>query len=165
MQEKQLRLGRRRKRGSYFIEFTLSFLPLFALVMAIIDFSLPLFVRSAFTNAVREGVRYAATYRTLPGKNHVESIKTIVARNSAGFIDQSNGLSKVKVRFYEPVNFTEVTGGVKNADGNVVEVSIEGYTWHWLAPLGRASNPLVYNIRAAERLETLPASATRPLAP
>lgn len=163
----QRRMNRKRgRRGSYFLEFSLAFFPMFVLVMGIIDFALPMYVRSAFTNAVREGVRYGTTYRTITGKNHIESIQTIVVRNSGGFLDpNTTGFSYVKVRFYEPGLFQEVTSGTKNADGNIVEVSIENYSWSWIAPLWRTANPLLFNIRAAERLETLPRSATRPAAP
>lgn len=166
MSHQKQRMNRRKgRRGSYFIEFSLAFFPMFVLIMGIIDFALPMYVRSAFTNAVREGVRYGSTFRYMSGKNHVESIQSIVVRNSGGFLDDTNGTAYVKVRFYEPGNFAEVTSGVKNADGNIVEVSIENYSWHWIAPMWRTANPLLFNIRAAERLETLPRSATRPAAP
>ena len=80
------RLKRRGRRGSYFIEFSLAFWPLFVLMLGIVDFSLPIFLRSAFTNATREGVRYGTTFQTVTGKNHTDSIKAIVLMNSAGFL-------------------------------------------------------------------------------
>ena len=96
---KDTALRKKRRRGSYFIEFSLSFWPLFVLMLGIIDFSMPIFLRSAFTNAAREGVRYATTYRTLPGMNHIQSIQSIVVQNSTGFLDASTGANYVVVKF------------------------------------------------------------------
>ena len=158
-------LQRRRRRGSYFIEFSLSFWPLFVLMLGIIDFSLPMFLRSAFSNATREGVRYGTTFRTISGLNHVESIKTIVIQNSVGFLNPATDMNKVEVKFYNPTTFVEVTSGVRNADGNIVEVAIVNHTWNWIMPLWGSANPLTFNIRTADRLETLPANVVRPAAP
>ena len=158
-------LRKRGRRGSYFVEFALSFWPLFVLMLGIVDFSLPIYLRSAFTSATREGVRYATTFQTLPGLNHTDSIKTIVIRNSGGFLNTTNDMNKIEVRFYNPVTFNEVTSGVKNADGNVVEVSVAGYNWSWMVPLWGSASPLSFTVRSADRLETLPRYAVRPAAP
>jgi Flp pilus assembly protein TadG len=154
------RLKRRGRRGSYFIEFSLAFWPLFVLMLGIIDFSLPIFLRSAFTKATREGVRYGTTFQTVTGKNHTDSIKAIVLMNSAGFLRDPTDLNKIEVKFYNPTTFVEVTSGTKNADGNVIEVSIFNYTWNWIVPLWGTASPLTYNIRSADRLESLPRGAT-----
>ena len=158
-------LRKKRRRGSYFIEFSLSFWPLFVLMLGIIDFAMPIFLRSAFTNAVREGVRYGTTYRTVSGMNHIQSIQQMVVQNSTGFLDAATGANYVVVKFYNPTTLVEVTNGLKNADGNIVEVSIVNYTWNWIVPLWGPHNPLVYNIVSADRLETLPRGSTRPAAP
>jgi Flp pilus assembly protein TadG len=158
-------MRKRGGRGSYFVEFSLAFWPLFVLMLGVIDFALPIFLRSAFTNATREGVRYGTTYQTLTGKNHTDSIKSIVVQNSAGFLKDPDDLSKIEVRFYNPTTFVEVTSGTKNADGNVIEVSIVNYNWNWIVPLWGSANPLTFNIRSADRLETLPRGAARPAAP
>lgn len=158
-------LRRRGRRGSYFLEFSLSFWPLFVLMLGIVDFSLPIFLRSAFTSATREGVRYATTFQTLPNKNHTDSIKTIVIQNSGGFLNLNTDMNKVEVKFYNPTTFNEVTSGVKNADGNVVEVSVAGYNWSWMVPVWGTASPLSFTIRSADRLETLPRYSNRPAAP
>jgi hypothetical protein len=160
-----LALRRKGRRGSYFIEFSLSFWPLFVLMLGIIDFSLPIFIRSAFTNATREGVRYGTTFRFIPGMNHTDSIKTIVIANSSGFLSPGTGMNNVEVKFYDPISLVEVTSGVKNADGNIIEIGIVNFSWNWIVPLWGTANPLSYNIRSADRLETLPRNTTRPAAP
>lgn len=157
-------LRNRRRRGSYFLEFSLTFWPLFVVMLAVVDYSMPIFLRSAFTNAVREGVRYGTTYRTFGSYNHTDSIKQIVIQNSTGFLSASD-LTKVEVKFYSPTTYQEVTSGIKNADGNIIEVGIANYNWAWIVPLWRDSNPLTYNIKSADRLETLPRGVARPAAP
>ena len=64
------------------MEAALVFLPLMALMLALIDFSLALFLRATMQNAVREGVRYAVTYQTSGGMCQDASIKAVV--NPAG---------------------------------------------------------------------------------
>ncbi|MCC6538653.1 MAG: pilus assembly protein [Bryobacterales bacterium] len=135
---------------------------MFVLLIGIIDFSMPIFVRSAFTNAVREGVRFGSTYQVLPGKNHTQSIRQIVVQNSCGFLSAADAPTKVQIKFYSPTTFQEVTSGTKNADGNILEVGIANYNYNWMVPLQWGPTAISYNIRVAERLETLPRSATRP---
>ena len=156
-------LQRRRQRGSYFVEFSLAFWPLFVLML---DIAMPIFLRSAFTNATREGVRYGTTFRTMSPYNHTDSIKRIVIQNSAGFLEQTTaGMNKVEIKFYNPTTFVEVTGGVKNADGNIVEVAIVNHSWSWILPIWGSAGPITFDIRSADRLETLPRNVTRPIAP
>ena len=150
------------QRGHYMLETALAILPLLALALAIVDFAVPIFLRAVFTNAVREGVRYAITYQTASGKTHANSIKDVVQQNAMGFLDGGQGQQKISVKFYSPVTFAEVTGGNANADGNIVEVSIRGYSWGWILPLWRSGNPLTINAASADRLETLPRSSARP---
>ena len=51
------RSRRRGRRGNAFIEAAFVLVPLFALIFAILDFGLAIFVRSTLQHAVREGVR------------------------------------------------------------------------------------------------------------
>lgn len=149
------------RRGATLVEVTLTLLPLMALMLGIIDLAMPMFIKSTFTNAVREGVRYGITYRTISGKTHSESIKTVVQESSLGFLSGSDGLSKIHVKFYTPAG-VEVTGADRNAGGNIVEVTITGYQWGWIAPLWRDATPLTVNAASSNRLEVLPRSVTPP---
>jgi len=160
--QRGLRRKARRRRGNYLVEFSLAFFPMFVLMMAIIDFSMPIFLRSAFTHAVREGARYGITFQTMAGKTHTESIKEVVLANSSGFLSGQSGLDKVQVKWYSPVTFLELTGSGANGDGNIVEVSIPNYQWGWMAPLWRSASPQKIGVHAADRLETLPNGAARP---
>jgi Flp pilus assembly protein TadG len=60
------------------VEVALIFLPLCALLFGIFDFSVAIFMRATMQNAVREGVRYAVTFDTLPSMCQDASIKQIV---------------------------------------------------------------------------------------
>ena len=145
------------------MEAALIFLPLMALMLALIDFSVALFLRATMQNAVREGVRYAVTYQTSGGLCQDASIKAVVKASSVRFLADSSQDSKIKVRYYGSTNLnTEVTGAGSNAPGNVVEIGVEGFTWSWIAPLWRTASPFNVNVYAADRMEGLPGGSSPP---
>lgn len=152
-----------RQRGNQLVEVSLVFLPLFAILLALIDFSTALFLRGAMQNAVREGVRYAVTYQTAGGQCQDASIKAVVKASAAGFLSAADVDSKIKVRYYNPANLTtEVTGVGSNAPGNVVEIGVEGFSWGWIAPLWRSASPFHINVYAADRMEGLAGGVSPP---
>jgi hypothetical protein len=130
--------------------------------MAIVDFSVPIFLRSLFNHAVREGARYGITYRTEPGMTHSQSIKAVVQRNAAGFLNGQAGLDRINVKFYSPDTFLEVLGPNANAGGNILEVTVSAYRWDWIAPIWRAAGGVNLTARSADRLETLPRGVAKP---
>lgn len=148
------------RRGNAFLELGLVLLPLLALLLAILDFGFALFLRSTFQHAVREGVRYAVTGRTESGLGHDASIKAVVQRNALGFLSGSSDLSKVYIRYYAPGSLAETQS---NAGGNIVEISVEGYTWQWMAPLWRSAlPPLTIRARSSDRMEPSPPGGPPP---
>jgi Flp pilus assembly protein TadG len=134
-------------------------LPLFALMFGIVDFGFAIFLRSTFQHAVREGTRYAVTYQTASGMGHDASIKDVVKSSAMGFLSSSAASTKIKIRYYNPDTLVETAA---NAPGNLVEVSVEGYQWGWLAPLFRTSTPLTITTRSSDRMEGLPGGLTAP---
>jgi Flp pilus assembly protein TadG len=158
------------------LETVFVFLPFFALVFAIIDYSMVVFLQGTFKHAVRVGVRFAITGRLVAGESgHINSIKAIVQQNAMGFLNGDSGRQKITVRFYDPLTFAEVTGANSNQSGNIVEVTIspcanpptDCYTWGWMAPLqtgwtssgsmtGRRTTPLAISARSSDRLEPPP---------
>jgi Flp pilus assembly protein TadG len=153
----------RGRRGNAMVEFCIVFLPLMALLVAIVDFSMPIFLRCTFTHAVREGSRYGITFQTVSGLSQTDSIKRVVQQNAMGFLAGTSGLSQIAVRYYLPTGtFSQVTGPGANADGNIVEVTIQNYNWTWIAPIWRGANPLSITVSSSNRLETLPRNLTRP---
>lgn len=151
--------GRRKQRGNAFVEAAFVLVPLFALLFAIVDFGLAIFIRSTMQHATREGVRYAVTYQTMDGLGHDESIRTVVVNSAMGFLSSQENRDKVRIRYYDPMTFTEVGA---NAPGNLIEVSVENYTWGWLAPLLRTASPLQVTARSSDRMEGLPGNWASP---
>ena len=156
--------SRRGERGATLVEIPLAVIPLLAMLLTIVDFSVPIFLRSVMTNAVREGARYAITFRTEPGKTQSESIQNVVMYNSSGFLSGDEGRQKVKVRFFSPVTFAEDTGPNRNTSGNIVEVSVEGFQWASMVNLWGTRGLITISAKSADRLETLP-RGTAPPAP
>lgn len=153
------RAAGRKRRGNAFLEAAFVMLPLFAILFAIIDFGFAIFLKNTFMHAVREGVRHAVTYKIEGGLGHDASIKNVVQLNAMGFLSGSANYDKIKVRYYNPTTFAEETG---NDPGNIVEVSVEGYTWGWLAPLWRTATPLNMSVRSSDRMESLPGGVSPP---
>jgi len=145
---------RKRQSGSAIVELALVLVPLVALWAAIVDFSFVIFLRATFQHAVREGVRYAVTSRTEPGLGHDASIRSVVQRHAMGFLNGPEGASRIQIRYYVPGTFEETQS---NAGGNIVEVSVEGYRWNWIAPILRAdAAPLNLVVRSSDRMEAPP---------
>jgi hypothetical protein len=164
----RIRLSNNR-RGSAAVEAALVMLPFFAMLYAIIDYSVVFFIQGTFKHAAREGVRFAITQRGLGSMTPSQSIKKVVQDHSMGFLSGSSGLEKISIRFYNPTTHAQVTGPGMNAAGNIVEVTIspcerpdgrDCFRWGWMAPLqaepggnsGR-SNPMVIRARSSDLME------------
>jgi Flp pilus assembly protein TadG len=142
------------------VELALVLLPLLAIIFAIIDFSLAVYLKSTFRHAAREGARYAVTGRTASGMGQDASIRGVVQRNAMGFLDGTSGAAKIYIRYYNPGTLVETQS---NAGGNIVEVSIEGYTWNWIAPVMRTTAPpMTVLARSSDRMENTPGGISPP---
>lgn len=152
---------RRKQAGHSFVETALVLLPFLSLFFALFDFGMAIFVRNTFQHAVREGVRYAVTYQTSCGcgSGHDSSIKAVVQQQAMGFLSGTANEEKIKIRYYDPATLSEVAA---NAQGNVVEVSVEGYTWGVVTPLLGNMNPIPLTVRASDRMESLPGGVNPP---
>jgi hypothetical protein len=141
------------------VEASLIFVPTFAILFGILDFSIAIFLRSTLQHACREGVRYAVTYQTISGSGHDASIQSVVQANAMGFLAGESGREKIRIRYYTPDTYEETS---LNAPNNVVEVSIEDFEWGWIAPLMRSATPLRMGARATDRMEGLPGGSQPP---
>jgi Flp pilus assembly protein TadG len=155
------------ERGAAIVELALILVPLMALMFAIIDFSLPIFLKSMFTAAVREGCRfgiaYQMSYKGTTYSSQTASIKAVVQDYSMGFLSGTSGANKISVNYYSPISpFNLLTGNGANNSGNILEVTINGYSWVPLAPIWRSNTALTINAISADRLEGLPAGASPP---
>jgi len=149
----------RRRRGNTFTETALVFVPTFAMMFGVVDFSVALFMRSTFQHAVREGVRYAVTYQVKPGMGHDGSIRSVVQENSMGFLNGGDNAEKIRIRYYTPDTFEET---VSNTPGNIVEIAVENFQWGWMLPLMRTATPLNMTARATDVMEGLPGGSAPP---
>ncbi len=159
--------GKGRRNGAVIVELSFTLVPFLAMMFAIADFAMPIFLHSTFNAAVREGVRFGVTYNTTyNGTNYstqTDAIKAVVQGNSLGFLSGSTGLSQISVKYYLPVSpFGQVTGTGADANGNILEVSIAGFNWLPMAPVGRLASVLSVGGISSDRLESLGVGAARP---
>ena len=135
--------SRRRRKGSEVIEFALCFLPLVIMLFMILNIAWAVFVKSTLEYAVRAGLRYGITVTgaeaTTANSNLTAMVKSNVQSNALGLLTGSGGLAKIKVHYFQPPavgstgSATDVsTSSTGNLPGNIMQVSIEGFT---LAPL------------------------------
>lgn len=135
-------------------------LPLLAILFAVLDLSIALFVKNTAQFAVCQGVRFAITSRTLSGKGHDESIKTVVQSYTLGFLDYLSpdhiGKNRISITYYDPVSLAPVSGASSNAGGNIVVVSASGLSWAWMVPLLHGASPLEFSVSSAAIMEATP---------
>lgn len=153
-------LGRGRRdgqAGNVMMESAMILLPLMALLFAFIDHGVAIFLQNTFQHAVREGVRYAVTYQVAPGMGHDASIKAVVSQNAMGFLNRCG--TCIKIRYYRPDTLVETPD---NLPGNLVEISVEGYQFTWMAPVWRWVGSLNVSARALDRMEGIPGGQSPP---
>ncbi len=148
-------LRRTRQRGAQVVELGLTMVPILAIMFLLIDLCLAIFLKSTFQHAVREGVRYAITGQTETGMGQDASIRSVVRGWAMGFIPESaegNGDAdqKIKIRYFSPDTFVETQS---NAGGNIVEVSIEGFSWNPIAALLKSGSPVTIAASSADLME------------
>lgn len=161
----------RRTRGTTMVEATLVLVFLLALIFLLMDLSWAVFAKATLQHAVRAGVRYAVTSQQatdpVTGQlvGQLPSIKQKIKRESMGLLTDGDLQSIVSVRFYAvgdnpPV---ELHGAGSNAGGNLVVVSVEGYSLRPLAPLLRSATPVAITVRAGDVMESSPVSGPPPI--
>jgi Flp pilus assembly protein TadG len=164
-----------RQRGNTLVEMALIMVPFLALCLAIVELSLPIFKKSTFVAAVREGCRYGITFQTTYNgtsyASQTAAIRAVVQANSMGFLNAGNA-NLINVKYYDQVTFADVTGTAgANADGNIIQVSLSGYPHTWINPVNwfygsqrfqLTGTPLTINAISADRLESLPTGTARP---
>lgn len=150
----------RRSGGQALVESAFTFLPLLALIMGITDFGMMIFRWSTLQNAVREGCRYAVTFQVDASGHQDTSIKNNVAYYTLGFAKTTDTPATIIVKYFNPTTFAQiVTNG--NKPGNIVQVSVQGVAFSWLAPLTggfglRTTTPLSINVYASDILGGFP---------
>lgn len=168
---------RNRQRGVELIEFTLVLLPLLGFIFLVMDLGWAVFKRATLQYAVREGCRYAVTNQVqnltdVNGNAYgaIDSIKWVVQQRAEGLLGHAAtdpGYALIQVRYYNPdsslttaltlaTSCATNTGQPPNWSGNLVEVSVEGFSASPLAPLLRSAKPLIFTARSSDRMEGNP---------
>jgi Flp pilus assembly protein TadG len=128
---------RRRQCGHAMIEFAFAGLLSLALMTASFDFSRIIFSRTMLRQAVREGVRFATSGRTVDGLGQDASIRRVVMQGSFGILTGNE--NKIKIRYYNRETGVQIADGLNsNAQGNLVEVALDGFTISSIATVMRA---------------------------
>lgn len=135
-------------------------LPLLAIMFAVLDLSIAIFVKNTAQFAVCQGVRYAITSQTLSGMGQDDSIKTIVQNYTLGFLNYLSpdhiGKNRIAITYYDPITLAAVTGAGSNAGGNIVVVSASGLSWAWMVPLLHDVAPFQFSVSSASIMEATP---------
>src|SRR3981081_1605253 len=94
---------RTRQKGQAAIETVLVILPLFAILLSILDFSVAIFVMNTFEYAVRLGVRTAIIQSAGPTGRQSDLIRTTVRNNSLGFLANTTTVpdTMIPIHFYK----------------------------------------------------------------
>jgi len=161
----------RRRSGNAMLEGVFTILPTFALIFAFVDFGLLLFRWATLQNAVREGCRYAITYQTQTGLGQNASISAVVQQYSMGIVSTTDNPQDIFVNYYAPSNLTTpISGSGGNVPGNIVQVSVQGVAWSWIAPLSgsygggvpffRSTTPITLNVYSSDILGGYPAGVS-----
>jgi len=132
---------RRSQSGQAAVETALMVIPLLMLLLAIIDFSLAIFVMDTLQYAARQGVRFAVTSQVtvLPGPPPVvlgqdASIRGAVRAAALGLLDHIPD-EQIPINYYS-YNATTSTWQASGANvgGNLVKVGVTGFSWLWMLP-------------------------------
>lgn len=162
---------RARSGGSSVLESVFTLLPTFALIFGITDFGLMIFRWTTLQNAVREGTRYAITFQTQSGLWQDASVEAIVQEYALGFVKTTDSPQTIYVKYYSTSNMNTAIASGGNIPGNIVEVSVQGVSYGWLAPLSgsysastggflRQTTPLTLNIFSSDILGGYPVGVT-----
>jgi len=149
---------KKNERGQAAVEAALVIVPLMMVLLAIIDVTVAIFMMNTLEYAARQGVRYAITGQTSSGLQQNGSIRKVVRDNSMGFLTSAPD-SEITVTYYSLVTdptspnvntSQQVTGAGSNANGNLVKVSVAGFSWAWMVPYLWGTSALSINTASAD---------------
>jgi Flp pilus assembly protein TadG len=117
---------RRDQRGAAAVEFALVSPLLILFVVGIVEVAMILFVSALLEGSVREAARYGITGYTVSGASRIDTVRGIVAANTAGMID----MSKVTITSLTYSSFTNIgqPEPFDDANGNGIHDTGESYT-------------------------------------
>jgi Flp pilus assembly protein TadG len=144
----------RRRTGSAALEGAFVFLPLIAILFALMDFSVAIFVKNVLLHAVREGTRYAVTQQT-GATGQDAAIKAVVQTNAMGFLNGAAGLAYISVTYYNANTGLVAVGANSNSGGNICVVSVTAFPWSYFAPVWRSA-AMSFSATSSDAMEAPP---------
>jgi Flp pilus assembly protein TadG len=146
------RYGRCR-RGTAIIEFALVAVLFLSVIFLSFNFFFWAFARAALQNAVREGVRYAATGQTDVKVGQDAAVRSVVKYHALGLL-KSVPDSQILIQYYlSDGSGTAVSGGNSNAAGNIIVISVLNFKPATIAPIFGVTYPVNLSVRAVDRVE------------
>jgi hypothetical protein len=177
----QASMRRKKRRGAELLEFALTFIPLLAMFIVCVDIAWAVFAKSGLQRAVRVAVRAGVTLSApdmQAGACLADTVKTRVQQESLGLLRGTAGRNLIKVRFFQPplpdsnTPIVDVTSqSLGNAPGNIMEISVEGFSVVPLMPrifpgtLGADNSPLAVTVSSADRIEPTRSPPCKGVAP
>jgi Flp pilus assembly protein TadG len=155
---------RRRQKGQAAIETVLVIVPLFMVLLGILDFSVAIFVMDTMEYAARQGVRFAVLQQAGSTGHQDDAIRMAVRNNSLGFLSNTTAVpdSQLTINYYSLDSASDTwvssTGAGSNAGGNLVKVGVSGFSWAWMIPSWRpgVNGKLSISAAAADIMQTCP---------
>ena len=123
-----------------------------ALLFALMDFSVVLFLQNVLRHAVREGVRFAVTQQTGAGGQDA-AIKAVVQTDTFGFLTDP---SKITIQYLDSTTLNPVAGVGSNSQGNICIVSVTNYGWRLMVPIWQSSAPINLSASSSDVMEAPP---------
>ena len=136
------------------VEFALSFLLFLAVIFGFSQIAMTVWMKSTLHFAVREGVRFAMTGRTLGALGHDASIKEVIRSRSGGVLSQSQADALITIQYFDPSG----TATAVNAGGNTIVLAVNNYPVPMLTgtALSWVTTPISVSARAVGRQEPYP---------
>lgn len=161
---------RSRTGGAEMLEFTLVFLPLLALILALLDIGWAVFAKStlqyAVRVAVRKGITITGAQATLANSDLTTMVKDTVQANSLGLLAGSSGRAKIQVHYFlpppqgsnsAPTDVSTQSNG--NVPLNIMQVQVVNFSLGPLTPRIYSWNqaadktPSTINVAAVDQIE------------
>lgn len=141
------------------VEFALCFLLFMAVVFGFSQIAMAVWMKTTLHFAVREGVRFAITGRTLGMSGHDDSIKEVIRSRAGGVLTQEQAADLITIQYYDPSGAATAS----NTGGNTVVLAVNDYPVPMLTgtALSWVGNPITVSAKAVGRQEPYPNPPTR----
>jgi Flp pilus assembly protein TadG len=142
------------RRGQAMIEFALCFLLFMAVVFGFSQIAMAVWMKSTLHFAVREGIRFAITGRTLGSFGHDASIKQVIRNRAGGVLSEEQADDLITIQYYDPSGVATTA----NTGGNTVVLTVNNYPVPMLtgSALSWTGSAITVSAKAVGRQEPYP---------